>query len=209
MSEYVPEDTEPLDELPAIEFESPGRFAINNPAPDVPEPERWEPAPFVLGTTEALQRFTLPEQIRPHALAMLQQARRSLCLYTPDLEPWLYHHSSIQQACSQFLLAHPRNRLRILVGDSSRAVKDGHRLLNLARRLTSNLHIRKINPDYPASDPAFLLADTSGLILRPELDSYGGYALYRDPGRVRLRQAEFDRAWDSSLSDPDLRSFLL
>ncbi|MEK1907667.1 MAG: histone acetyltransferase HPA2 [Pseudomonas sp.] len=196
-------------ELPAIDFHSPGRFAVHNPQAQ-PEPsEQREPAPFLLGSHGNLERFEHPQQIQAHALALLQQARHSLCLYTPDFEPWLYSHSSVQDACSRFLLASPKNHLRILLRDVSRPVKQGHRLLNLARRLTSNLHIRKINPDLPSEEAAYLLADSHGLLLRPQVEQYAGYALYNDPGRVRLRQAQFDQAWDTSVLDPDLRSFLL
>ena len=197
-------------ELPAIDFQSPGRFAVHNPdnQPGITAEPR-EPAPFVLGSHVDLERFSRPEQAQAHALALLLQARQNLCLYSPDLEAWLYSHSSVQQACTQFLLASPKNRLRILVRDVGKPVRQGHRLLNLARRITSNLHIRRINPDHPADECAYLLADDRGLLLREQPEQYAGYALYNDPGRVRQRQAQFDQAWDLSLLDPDLRSFLL
>ncbi len=210
MNEDALEHADEAGDLPAIEFDSPGRFDIHNPETGPASPAAaWEAAPFVLGEHDAPQRFASLEQARAHALALLEQARRTLCIYTPDLEPWLYHHSQIQAVCQRFLIAHPRNRLRILIGDVTRAVKEGNRLLTLARRLSSNCHIRKLNPDYPNEEAAYLLADTSGLLFRPEPEQYAGYALYNHPGRVRVRQAAFDQAWDSSLSDPDLRSFLL
>ena len=196
-------------ELAAIEFESLGRFAVHNPGSAPVDTARAEPAPFVLGAHLTLERFSQAEEARAHALALLQQARRSLCIYSHDLEPWLYHHSSVQQACSRFLLASPRNQLRILLRDSSRAVKEGHRLLSLARRLSSNLLIRKLNPDYPGEEQAFLLADDCGLLVLPEPGQFSGYALYQDMVRVRQRRSQFDQAWDASLTDLDLRSLLL
>nr|WP_322940269.1 histone acetyltransferase HPA2 [Pseudomonas sp. s4] len=202
-------DTPAALELTAIEFESPGRFAVHNPQPVAPDTTPWEPAPFVLGQHERLERFSQPQEARAHVLALIQQAQRSLCLYSDDLEPWLYHHSSVQQACTRFLLSNPRTRLRILLRDSTRAVKEGHRLLALSRRLSSNLHIRKLNPDHANEESAFLIADDRGLLLRPELNQQSGYTLYNDPARVRQRQTQFDQAWDTSITDPDLRSFLL
>lgn len=196
-------------ELPAIEFASPGRFTVHNPAGQSSDSPRAEPAPFVLGAHPDLERFSQPEAARAHALALLQQAQRSLCIYSHDLEPWLYHHSSVQDACTRFLLASPRNQLRILLRDPSRAVKEGHRLLSLSRRLSSNLQIRKLHPDYPNEELAFLLADDHGLLLLPEIGQASGYALYQDPGRNRQRRAQFDQAWDTSITDADLRSFLL
>ena len=196
-------------ELPAIEFESPGRFAIHNPPQQASSTSEFVAANFTLGSHRELQAFSTPEQARSHALALLQQAQRQLCLYSSDLEPWLYHHSSVQQACTSFLLANPKNQLRILLRDSSRAVKDGHRLLSLARRLPSNCKIRKLNPAYPNEEITFLLADQCGVLLRPDLAQFAGYALYQDPVRNRQRLNQFEQAWDTSISDADLRSFLL
>ncbi len=196
-------------ELSAIEFESPGRFRLENPSALPASPEQWNTAPLTQGGAPTVQAFSGMSEARQHTLAMIEQARRSLSIYTQDLEPWLYNHSCIQQACLRLLLGHPRNRLRILVGDSSRAIRQGHRMVNLARRLTSNLHIRKVNPDYPARVAAFLVADECGVVIRPEPDQLVGHALYQSPGRARQQQRLFDTAWDHSLSDPDLRSFLL
>lgn len=196
-------------ELPAIEFESPGRFTVHNPANAAADSVLLKPAPFTLGAHTSLERFNQPDQARAHTLALLQQAQRSLCIYSHDLEPWLYHHSSVQQACTRFLLASPRNQLRILLREPGRAVKEGSRLLSLSRRLSSNLLIRKLHPDYPNEALAFLLADDSGLLLLPELGQPSGYALYHDPIRNRQRRAQFEQAWDTSITDADLRSFLL
>jgi hypothetical protein len=203
-----PESDPPAD-LPEIEFQSPGRFPIHNPSAHRSPETRCEPAPFELGVESALQRFTSPEQARAHALALIGQARRSLCIYSLDLEPWLYHQAAIQEACTRFLLASPNNRLRILLADSTRAVKEGHRLLNLARRLPSNCQIRKLNPDHAHEQETFLLADRHGLLLRPKPELQDGVVLYNDVGRVKLRQAQFDQAWEQSISDPDLRSQLI
>lgn len=197
------------EELAPIEFESPGRFTVHNPPCEGPAPATVTPAPFILGQHDELQRTTQAEELRAHALALTQQARRSLCIFTPDLEPWLYDHNGIREACCKLLLAHPQNRVRILLRDSGRAVREGHRLLSLARRLPSNMQIRKLRPDYAGEEIAFLLADDRGLLLRPESDQYAGYALYNAPARARQHQAQFEQAWACSVPDPDLRSFLL
>ncbi|SDR88566.1 DUF7931 domain-containing protein [Pseudomonas oryzae] len=210
MSNAPDSDNDHGSELPALEFRSPGRFAIHNPpAQGVETTVQLEPAPFLLGRHEQTEACSGPEQLRSHALALLRQARHSLCLYTPDLEPWLYDQRAIVETCGQFLRSHPRNRLRILLRDSRRAVGDGHGLLRLARLLTSNCQIRKANPDYPNDEAAFLLVDDCGLLLRPAPPLLSGQAHYRNPVRVRALQRQFDQAWDASLSDPDLRSFLL
>ncbi|SEJ28729.1 hypothetical protein SAMN05216201_106229 [Pseudomonas linyingensis] len=210
MSNVPERDNDNGNELPALDFHSPGRFAIHNPCTEGGEPTiRPEPAPFILGQHEPMEAASSPELLRSHALALLNQAGRSLCLYTPDLEPWLYDHRAIGDACSRFLRAHPRNHLRILLRDSSLAVRNGHRLLRLARQLPSNCQIRKLHPDYPADDLAYLLADDCGLLLRAAPQLPAAQVHYQARARVRQLQHQFDQAWNTSLSDPDLRSFLL
>ncbi|MGV8769557.1 DUF7931 domain-containing protein, partial [Pseudomonas aeruginosa] len=82
---------------------------------------------------------------------------------------------------------------------------NGHRLINLSRRLSSYCLIRRLIPDYPKEDDAFLLADDQCLLLRTKPAQRAGYACARAAGRLRQLQARFEQAWDTSLSDPDLR----
>lgn len=204
-----PDRSEAEGDLAAIEFTSPGRFPIANPSFELVQRDAQDQAPFSLGMTAEIQPFETASEAHRHVMALISQARRSLSLYSPDFEPWLYSHSSIRQACIRFLLESPRNRLRVLLRDSSRAVKQGHQLLTLSRRLSSNMHIRKVHLDYPAKADVFLIVDDCGVLIRPKPDELGGYVLYSDPRRARQLQRQFDTAWEHSLSDPDLRSFLL
>lgn len=198
------------DQLPALDFHSPGRFAVHNPPTESqPVQVRLEPAPFTLGTHLPVETAATAEQLRSHALALIQQARRSLCLYTPDLEPWLYDHRELGEACSRFLRGHPRNHLHILLRDSQRIVRNGHVLLRLARLLPSNCQIRLLHPDYPADEIAYLLVDDCGLLLRRTPQLPAGQIHYQERARARQLQRQFDQAWSTSLSDPNLRSLLL
>jgi hypothetical protein len=196
-------------ELPDIEFQSLGRFAIHNPADPTAPHDCWEPAPFRLGCDTSLQRFSQPQQARAHALALIQQARRTLCIFSDDLKPWLYHHSCMQQALTAFLLASPRNQLRILVRDLRRSVQQGHRLLTLVRRLPSQCQLRTLDPDHPGDKLNFLIADTQGLLLSPEPGQQAGDCWYNDPSRTRLRQNLFNQAWATGRLDVNARSLLL
>ncbi len=190
------------DPLTPIDFESPGRFAL-----DIPVAARTvsEPPPL----NRELHRFESAIDARRHLAILLQHARLNVSLYSQDFEPWLYDDDAVEQACARLLRSHPRSRLRVLLRDSSRAVRQGHRLLRLAHRLTSQFQIRLLHPDYQASTAAFLLIDAGGALACPEPGAFAGYALYHAPGRVRQLQRQFDSAWDHSLSDPELRSFLL
>jgi predicted GNAT family N-acyltransferase len=169
-----------------------------------------------LDLTESVQtnnrrevRFDSSDAAAQHIVELLSQARRTICIYTPDFEPPLYNRTDVEHAITRFLLAHPRNRLRVLIKDSGQAVRQSHRLINLARRLTSNFLIRKRSPDYPADDTAYVLVDDQGLLIRNNPQLYTGIAYYNARATVRLQQNRFDSTWQTSQSDPNVRSMLL
>ncbi|MCJ8170817.1 DUF7931 domain-containing protein [Atopomonas sediminilitoris] len=199
----------PTDELPAIEFSSPGRFTIHNPDEGSPDTALVEPTPFIIGSHPELERFEQPGLARSHALALMQQAKLEVCLYSPDGEAWLYNHSALRDACQQFLLASPKARFRWLLADSQRLVRQGHLLLQLCRKFTSQTDIRLLNPQYPTSGDAYLLIDQTAYLRRPEPDSYSGYVWYHAPAKGKQRFGQFEQAWNTSQFDPNLRSMPL
>lgn len=205
-------DSTPLDEqeveLPAIEFVAQGTFTIHNPDTSS-RSSHWEPATQLLGQDSELIQAEDMDAVRRHTLALLQQAQNSLCIYSPDLEPWLYNHACIQHACSALLIAHPKKSLRILLRDTSRITREGHVLLALSHRLSSRCTIRVVNTEYDYSEDAWLIADNCGLLQRKAQQLHKGVVYYQDPARVQQSQTLFNAMWDVSQSDVNLRSMPL
>lgn len=205
--DHKAQDT-PEQALPPIDFVAQGSYPIHNPDTSS-QGKTWQAADFRLGAHHQLISLDGVEDIRSHSLALLQQAQRSLCIYSYDLDSWLYNHSSIQQACSSFLLASPKNTLRMLVHDTTTMTREGHVLLALCRRLSSRCSIRKVNLDYDHSDPHWLIVDDCGLLTRTVQQPYQGMVHYYNPARVLQNQRLFNAMWDVSLSDVNLRSMPL
>lgn len=195
-------------ELPAIEFVAQGSFSIHNPEIEKPS-QVWRAAEFQLGEHRQLIHIDGVDAVRSHTLAMLEQAQHSVCIYSYDLEAWLYSHSCIQQTCKKLLIAHPKNTLRILVQDTSSITRQGHALLALCQRLSSRCSIRKVNLDYDYTDDNWLIADQCGLVLRSLKQPRQAMVHYHNPARVLQNQRLFDAMWDVSLTDINLRSMPL
>lgn len=193
-------------ELPEIEFVAQGTFSIHNPETSS-APITWAAAEFKLGGEQReLIKAEDIDAVRSHTLSLLQQAQGSLCIYSPDLEPWLYNHSCIQQACSAFLLAHPKNTLRILLRDTTRIARDGHALLALSHRLSSRCSIRKVNTEHDYAEDAWLIADDCGLLARKAQQLHKAVVYYHDPARVQQSLRAFNAMWAVSQTDVNLRS---
>jgi hypothetical protein len=131
-------------------------------------------------------------------------ASRSLLLHTENLEPAIYDRPSFLEAVSRLARSHKQARVWILVQDSGRAVRSGHRLIELSRRLSSRIQIRRPGQEYRNFHETFLLADSSGYLYRKNPGRYEGVANFNDPGKVADWGKYFMEAWERS--EPDLET---
>lgn len=150
-------------------------------------------------------RLSTREDNRRVAAALALQATRTLELFSHDLEPELYDQPDFLEAVRLLALRSPRVRIRILLQDAGRAVRDGHRLVELMRRLSSFIEIRQPHHDYQDHPEAFLIVDGTGLLHRRMADRYEGLAGFRMPLRARELGNLFDEIWQRSEPHPDLR----
>ena len=134
-----------------------------------------------------------------------QAAARVIELFTPDLEPILYDQTPIIDAMTQLSLSSPRAKVRVLVKDAERIIKDGHRIVELSRRLSSYIEIRKVHADYQDNNESFLLIDDYGLLHRRHAPRFEGTFSCKAPLEVRRLRAFFDEVWTRSEPVTDLR----
>ncbi|MFN2310179.1 MAG: hypothetical protein ABR553_10695, partial [Gammaproteobacteria bacterium] len=142
---------------------------------------------------------------RRAAALLAAQARRRIDLFTPDLEPALYDQTAFLDGLVQLCLNSPRARVRVLAKDFERALKDGHRLVELARRLSSYIELRRVHPDYQENNESFLIADDHGLLHRRHAPRFDGSFSCKTPLEVRRLRAVFDEIWDRSEPATELR----
>jgi hypothetical protein len=142
-----------------------------------------------------------------HALAA--QAQRTLLLHTEDLEPALYDEMAFVDAVSRLVRAHGQSRVWILIHDARKVVQHGHRLIELARRLSSAIQLRRPGPQYRNYHESFLLADGCGYLHRPIAARYEGTANFHDPGKVADWEKYFMEVWERSEPDEEIRRLYL
>lgn len=159
----------------------------------------------ILGETPGSESLAERAACQAGVLALARQARRSVDIFSHDLDAALYDHTDFIDALKQLAITSPRTRIRILLQDSAPAIKHGNRLVELARRLTSALDIRAVHPDLADHSEAFLIADVCGYLHRPYHTRYEATLSFHDPFRARELLNFFDEAWDHSLADSNLR----
>lgn len=158
-----------------------------------------------LGESPQLLTMNSSADNRDIALSMADQARKSLCILTRDLERAVYNTPAFIEALTR-LATHSRySMIRILMQDSTDAIHRTHRVVDLSQRLSSSLHIRQPHEEHRGITQAFLVADDTGYMRRVIAGRYEGTACFNAPGEARELMQLFDRMWEKSAPDPELR----
>ncbi len=139
------------------------------------------------------------------AVAVAQVAVRQLNILTYDLEPQVLGTDEFISAVAKVATSGRYARVRILVQDSNRAVAEGHKLIETARRLSSFISINKPHREHQHVIEAFIVADERALLFRKEADRYEGFADTDNPLEARRKLNEFEQMWEKSEPDPEMR----
>lgn len=142
-------------------------------------------------------------------LAMLQQTRRTVDIFSRQLDGRLYDTSEFIETLGNLASRQPRVRIRILLKAIEPLVSHGHRLIELSRKLSSSIHIRHVQETYREYNQAFMIFDERGVIKRQLADRYEGSASFHDPLLAQSLGAFFDEVWEASHADPNLRRLYL
>jgi len=162
-------------------------------------------AELQLGVTDLEYELETQHEARTAAQALAAQAQHTLLLHTENLEPAVYDDSVFLEAISRLARAHGHARIWILVQDSRKAVLHGHRLIEVARRLSSSIQLRRPAPQYLGFHEALLLADGCGYLHRPIAGRFEGTVNFHDPGKVADWGKYFMEVWERSEPDAELR----
>ena len=97
----------------------------------------------------------------------------------------------------------------MLIQDARQAVQRGHRLIELARQLSSTVESRRPAGEYRQFHETFLLADTTGYLHRRIPGRYEGTACFNAPGKAAEWEKYFMEVWERSEPDPELMRLYL
>ncbi len=149
------------------------------------------------------------EETRHATQLMTHQCGHTVEIFSRDLDAPLYDQKGFLQALGALCLRNRKARIRILVQEPKAAIQGAHRLIELARRLSSSIELRQPHSDYRAHNEAFLIADHCGLIQRPLADRYAGSANFYHPIDAGRKLEFFTEVWERSEAHPEFRRLYL
>ncbi len=136
---------------------------------------------------------------------LLQQAHHSLDIFTQMLDHRLFDQDTVLDALRQLAVTNPRTKIRILIREPQILINQGHRILELQRRLTSYIDMRMTAPHYAQTGRMFVIADQRGYLYKESDERYEGLVSFYDPAQCRDWLNSFNDAWEHSQAITDFR----
>ncbi|HEV3180115.1 MAG TPA: hypothetical protein VGZ05_06575 [Steroidobacteraceae bacterium] len=154
---------------------------------------------------ETLTVLTSLAEVRAAVNEVAATAQRLISIYTPDLEPDLYDQSAFLEVIKHFVLTRSFSKVRVLLAEPSRVMRDSNRFVAMGRRLSSCIDIRYVAAQGPQRASAYLIADDRAIVYRMRADTWDGVADINNPSAARLYLQEFDQVWNASAAEHGLR----
>jgi hypothetical protein len=156
--------------------------------------------------TESLIVFTTLVEARQAVNRAASAAQRLMSIYTPDLEPDLYDQTAFLEIVKHFVLARSFSKVRVLLVEPTRVMRDSNRFVAMGRRLSSCIDIRYVAAQSPQRASAYLIADDRAIAYRMRADTWDGVADFNNPPVAKLYLTEFDTVWNASAPEHGLRA---
>lgn len=140
--------------------------------------------------------------------ALALNARRSLQVYSRDLDPGLFDQPAVLEAMRRLATRRPgAASIRILLHDAAAPQRELAPLLPLAQRLSSTFAFRRAaDPVDLAYPSAFMVNDAGGWYFRPLGHSFEGEADLNGAARARQLAEAFERVWERARPCTELRA---
>lgn len=160
---------------------------------------------FVLKKDSQTVDIDTSDACRLAAVSMARQAARSIEIVSRKLDPPMYDNDDFCQAVSRLVTGSRRARVRVLLRQVDPVMRHGHRLLNVAHRLSSFIEMRVPAPEYDDFNGAFLVVDGTGIIDRRLSDRFEARVSFNDPRAAQELRRQFEEMWQTSVSNANLR----
>ena len=162
---------------------------------------------FKLGETKAEIPLYSAQDNRNAATSLVSQACLNINIFTQDMDDAIYNNDEFISHVFELATRHPSAKVRILVQDSAKAVKNGHRLIRIAQKLTSSVLIKNPPVIHKDDRSSFLTVDGYGMLyrVRGNTNNYDASLNFMTPRRAKMLNEFFEKSWGHGTRDPKVR----
>ncbi|MCW8931529.1 MAG: hypothetical protein OQL19_14980 [Gammaproteobacteria bacterium] len=163
----------------------------------------------ILGKTDEHIEVDLRDDLKQLILSMTQQAKHRILIFTHDLDHNLFDTDELYDAIKTLAIENQRTHVHILVQDAKPMTKKGHRLLNLARRITSHMQIKITAREHKDIIETFIVFDDRAYIIQNHPERYEAEGNFYAPLKTRQLSEQFEELWNRGVIDSSLRRLSL
>ena len=145
------------------------------------------------------------EETRQAVVDVAREATRKVSIFTHDLEPGIYDDPDFLEVIKRLVLSQTYARIRVLIADPARAIKNGNNFVHLGRRLNTYIEFRHVREDLRTHAESFCIADETALVYRLQASRWEGIADTHEPAVARLYAKMFDEIWLASEVEMEFR----
>jgi hypothetical protein len=145
------------------------------------------------------------EEMRQAVIDVAREATRKVSIFTHDLEPGIYDDPEFLEVIKRLVLSQTYARIRVLIADPARAIKNGNNFVHLGRRLNTFIEFRHVREDLRTHAESFCIADDTALVYRLQASRWEGIADTFEPAVARLYGKMFDEIWLASEVEMEFR----
>ena len=145
-----------------------------------------------------------------HILTISERSQRQLVILSQELDFPVYSQETLCSTIIQLLRYDRQARVSVLVKNIRPMVERGHRLLKLARRMSSKIEIRKLTAEPEDETRAYAIGDQRYLLYKHDDNEYRGFVNYNGAPESKSLLEEFTYLWEQhSYLDPALRQLVI
>jgi len=145
------------------------------------------------------------EEMRLAVIDVVKEASRRVSIFTHDLDPGIYDDPDFLEVVKHLVLSQTYSRIRVLIADPSRAIKNGNNFVHLGRRLNTYIEFRHVREDLRTHAESFCIADETALVYRLQHARWEGIADTYEPAVAKLYGQMFDEIWQASEVEIEFR----
>ena len=145
------------------------------------------------------------EEMQQAALDVVRESSRKVSIFTHDLEPGIYDSPEFLEIIKRMVLSQTYARIRVLIANPARAVKNGNNFVHLGRRLNTYIEFRHVREDLRTHAEAFCIGDETALVYRLQAYRWEGIVDTYEPAVAKLYGQMFDEIWSASEVEMEFR----
>jgi hypothetical protein len=145
------------------------------------------------------------DEMRKAVIEIAKTASRKVSIYSHDLEPGIYDDPDFLEVIKRMVLSQAYARVRVLIADPARAMKNGNNFVHLGRRLNTYIEFRHVREDLRTHTESYCIADETALVYRLQANRWEGIADTYEPAVAKVYGKTFDEIWQASEVELEFR----